>query len=202
MIEWCFTPLSTVFQLYHGDSSHYSCLSLVLPVLGWALMCLAQGHSHVKNPEDQVRLEPKTLGLRVKYFTTEPRGTKESANIPKILKTMSWSLRLIELYFSPIWTVFQSYHGNSPHYSCLSWVSQVIGWGRVSKLSCTRTLPRETQRIQCGSNPVLIEYETNTLPLSNAEPPWSSRTISPFSKTSAVLIPGFWIYFSFTSLRW
>ena len=28
-------PTSTVFQLYHGDSSHYSCLSLVLPVLGW-----------------------------------------------------------------------------------------------------------------------------------------------------------------------
>ena len=25
MIEWCFTPLLTVFQSYHGDSSHYSC---------------------------------------------------------------------------------------------------------------------------------------------------------------------------------
>ena len=34
-IEWCFTPLSTVFQSYHGNSSHYSCLSLVSPVLGW-----------------------------------------------------------------------------------------------------------------------------------------------------------------------
>ena len=25
--SWCFTMLSTVFQSYHGDSSHYSCLS-------------------------------------------------------------------------------------------------------------------------------------------------------------------------------
>ena len=48
LIEWCFTPLLTVFQSYHGDSSHYSCLSWVSPVLGWALKCLAQGHSHEK----------------------------------------------------------------------------------------------------------------------------------------------------------
>ena len=25
MVGWCFTPLLTVFQSYHGDSSHYSC---------------------------------------------------------------------------------------------------------------------------------------------------------------------------------
>ena len=45
MIEWCFTPLSTVYQSYHSDSSRYSCLSWVSPVLGWALKCLPQGHS-------------------------------------------------------------------------------------------------------------------------------------------------------------
>ena len=67
--EWCFMPLLTVFQSYHGDSSHYSCF------LGWALKCLAQGHSHEKNPEDLVRLEPRTPGLPVKHLTTEPRGT-------------------------------------------------------------------------------------------------------------------------------
>ena len=45
-IEWCLTPLSTVFQSYHGDSSHYSGLSCVSPGLDWALKCLAEGHSH------------------------------------------------------------------------------------------------------------------------------------------------------------
>ena len=45
-IEWCFTPLLTVFQSYHSHRSHYSCLSWVSPVLGWALKCLVQGHSH------------------------------------------------------------------------------------------------------------------------------------------------------------
>ena len=45
LIEWCFTSLLTVFQSYHEDSSPYSCLSWVSPVLGWALKCLAQGHS-------------------------------------------------------------------------------------------------------------------------------------------------------------
>ena len=29
-----------------------------------------------KNPEDPVRLEPRTPGLRVKHFTTELRGTQ------------------------------------------------------------------------------------------------------------------------------
>ena len=32
IIKWCYTPLLIVFQSYHGNSS---CLSWVLPVLGW-----------------------------------------------------------------------------------------------------------------------------------------------------------------------
>ena len=60
-------------------------LSWVSPVLGWALKCLAQGHSHEKNPEDLVRLEPRTPGFRVKHFTTEPRGTL----------SYGWSLNLL-----------------------------------------------------------------------------------------------------------
>ena len=47
-------------------------LSCVSPVLGKALKCLAQRHSHEKNPEDLVRLEPRTPGLRIKHLTTEP----------------------------------------------------------------------------------------------------------------------------------
>ena len=37
-----------VFQSFHSDSSHYSCLSWVSPILGWVLKCLAQGHSNEK----------------------------------------------------------------------------------------------------------------------------------------------------------
>ena len=51
----------------------------------------------------------------------------------------------------PLSTVFQLYHGDSPQYSCLSWVSPVLGWG--FEVSCRRTLPQKTQRIQGGSSP-------------------------------------------------
>ena len=33
-----------------------------------------------KNPDDPVRLEPRIPGLRVKHFTTEPRGTHRGSN--------------------------------------------------------------------------------------------------------------------------
>ena len=61
-------------------------LSWVSPVLGWALKCLAQGHSHEKNPKAPVWLEPRTPALRVKHFTTEPRGT-----LTDFYKTMNYS---------------------------------------------------------------------------------------------------------------
>ena len=48
---------------------------------------------------------------------------------------------IIEWCFTPLLTVFQSYHGDSSHYSCLFWVSLVLGWG--SEVSCPRTLPRK-----------------------------------------------------------
>ena len=35
-----------------------------------------------KDPEDPVRLEPRSPGLRVKHFTTEPRGTLKVALNP------------------------------------------------------------------------------------------------------------------------
>ena len=75
LIEWCFTLLSTVFQSYYSDSSNYSCLSWVSPVLGWGSKVFYPRTLPRKNPEDPVRLEPRTPGLRVKHFTTEPRRT-------------------------------------------------------------------------------------------------------------------------------
>ena len=80
-------------------------LSWVSPVLGWALKCIAQGHSHEKNPEDLVRLEPRTPGLRVKHLTTEPRGTlqqiknclQQTVFVWKSLKFVVW-LTLSSIY--------------------------------------------------------------------------------------------------------
>ena len=65
----------------------------------------------------------------------------------------------------PLSTVFQSHHGNSSHNSCLSWVSAVLGWG--SEDPCPRTLPQKIQRIQWGWNPGLLDYESNSLPLTH-----------------------------------
>ena len=54
------------------------------------------------------------------------------------------------------------------HYSCLSWVSPVLGWG--SEVSCSTTLLQKTKRIQCGLNPGPLDYESTTLTLSHAGP--------------------------------
>ena len=75
LIEWRFMPLSTVFQLYHGDSSHYSCLSLVSPALGWSSDVSWPEDTPTKDPEDPAWLAPRIPYLQVKYFTTEPHRT-------------------------------------------------------------------------------------------------------------------------------
>ena len=56
LVEWCLMPLSTVFQSYHGDSSHYSCLSWVSAVLGWGSEVSCPRTLLQKNPEG---LEPR-----------------------------------------------------------------------------------------------------------------------------------------------
>ena len=66
--------------------------------------------------------------------------------------------------FTLLSAVFWSYHGNSSHYSCLSWVSWVL------KCLAQGHSHKKTQRIQCGSNPALLHYESNILPLSHADP--------------------------------
>ena len=60
-------PLSTVFQSYHSDSSHYSCLSWVSPVL-------VPKDTPTKNPEDLVQLKPRTSGLRVNTLPLSHAG--------------------------------------------------------------------------------------------------------------------------------
>ena len=58
------TTQPTLFMSFLGYTS---------PRLGSEVSCPMTLHK--KNPEDPVRLEPRTPGWRVKHFTTEPRGT-------------------------------------------------------------------------------------------------------------------------------
>ena len=101
LIEWCLTPLATVFQSYHGDSSiihvfwvstvlgsHYSCLSWVLPVLGWGSKVSCPRTPPQKTSQDPVWLEPRTPGLRVKHFTTEPHRLQKVSLCGNGLKLM------------------------------------------------------------------------------------------------------------------
>ena len=78
LIDWMvfYTAFNSISVISRRQLTLFM-LSWVSPVLGWALKCLAQRHSHEKNPEDPVRLEPRTSRLRVKHFTTEPHGTLE-----------------------------------------------------------------------------------------------------------------------------
>ena len=48
----------------------------------------------------------------------------------------------------------------------LSWVSPVLGW--ALKCLAQGHSHEKTQRIQCGSNPGPLDYESNILPLSHA----------------------------------
>ena len=49
--------------------------SWISPVLGWGSEASCPRTLQRKNPEDPELLEPRTPGLRVKHFTTEPRRT-------------------------------------------------------------------------------------------------------------------------------
>ena len=75
LIEWCFTLLSTLLQLYHGDRSHIHVFPGVHQYKAGALKCLPQGHSYKKNPVDQVRLKHGASRLWVIHFTTGPPRT-------------------------------------------------------------------------------------------------------------------------------
>ena len=50
----------------------------------------------------------------------------------------------------------------------LSWDSPVLGW--ALKCLAQGHSHEKTQRIQCGSNPGPLDYESNTLPLGHVGP--------------------------------
>ena len=51
---------------------------------------------------------------------------------------------------------------------CMSWVSQDLG--RALTFLAEGHSYNKTQRIQCGSNPGPLDYESNTLPMSHTGP--------------------------------
>ena len=67
-----FTPLLTVFQSHHIDSSHYFHVFAGFHQKATALRCLAQRHSHQKPRGTNVARTPRSPRLQVKHFTTEP----------------------------------------------------------------------------------------------------------------------------------
>ena len=68
MIYWDYTPFSTLFQLYHGDSPLIHDPWVQQKVQGWE-MCPAQGHSTIfVGP--RLGIEPGTPGSKSPTVTT------------------------------------------------------------------------------------------------------------------------------------
>ena len=82
----------------------------------------------------------RSLGQILEKPCVHSRGHIFSPFIMKLGQIIKWC-------YTPLLIVFQSYDGNS---SCLSWVSPVLGWG--SEVSCPRTLPWKTKKIQGSLN--------------------------------------------------
>ena len=78
LIDWLNGVLRRFKQYFSRITATGLCnlgLSWISPVLGWGSDVSYPRTLPWKNPEDPVRLEPRTPGLWVKYFTTEPRWT-------------------------------------------------------------------------------------------------------------------------------
>ena len=97
----------------------------------------------------------------------------QSVPFQHVSYTIDW---LIEWCFTPLSTVFQSYHGNSSRYSCISWVSLVLGW--ASRVSCPRTLPRQIHRTQCSwiisQTLIPLNHAGSLSHIRNGDPAWLS----------------------------
>ena len=95
----------------------------------------------------------------------------KSLKVLETLRLIDWlngALRRFYQYFSHITATAHIIH------AFLGFTSTRLG----SEVSCPRTLPRKNQRIQCGSNPGPLDYESNTLPLSHMGPRETVRKMS------------------------
>ena len=65
---------------------------------------LAQGQSHEKNPEDPVRLEPRTPGLPVKHVKTKPRKHLEK-KVRKTFRSLKFTNSNARNFVKNLWSV-------------------------------------------------------------------------------------------------
>ena len=133
LIDWMVVyAASTVFQSYRCDSSHYSCISWVSPVLPWGSEVGGTRTFLRQNPKDHVWLEPKTPG--VKHFTTETRGTPPNSSIVnpfphKPLCLCAWSIRLLKTLWEKEKLLIKSNFSFS--HSVFYLVSSMVQWIRL-----------------------------------------------------------------------
>ena len=69
--------------------------------------------------------------------------------------------------FTPLLTVFQLYQDDRSHYSCLSWVSPVLGWGSCSS---NVALQRKKKK-EKPEEPVRLEPRTPGLQVDHSVTP-------------------------------
>ena len=81
----CFSYITATVHIIH--------VFWVSPVLGWGSEVSCPRTLPRKNPEDPVWLKPRTPGLRVKHFTTEPRSTptkRQNLTLVQIQSNCRW----------------------------------------------------------------------------------------------------------------
>ena len=94
-------------------------------------------------------------------FLLSPHYLNElSSLLSLMIDWLNGVLRCFYQYFSHIMATIHIIH------AFLGFTSTRLG----SEVSCPRTLPKKTHRIQWGSNPGPLDYESNTLPLSHVGP--------------------------------
>ena len=109
LIEWCFTPLSTIFQSHHGNNSHCSSPSWLPPVLFYTTFNNISLISWQQLTLFKSFLSSTSTVLHhfQQYFTHIMATTHIVQVLPKFH----------QYCFTPLSTIFRSYHGNNSHCS-------------------------------------------------------------------------------------
>ena len=193
-----YAAFSSISVIY-GDSSHYLSLSWVSPVLGWALNCLAQGHSHEKTQRIQCSSNPGPLDYE---SNTLPRSHARPDQTEGVENTVEEEKLLVSSTLSFFYCVFKTYNADTYKpgflwerinslpkdriFNSSIWLSHrfqhyfshITAPGHKFKysldcISTTLGLRRDTVTknplVPIRIEPVL-DHESNTLPLSHAKP--------------------------------